>query len=68
MEDVEMILPPVEPTKPMSQEEQPEKSKTTEDMILDKMMEMFLQFRKEMKEHNQSLRNSFKILGEKLDD
>ena len=40
VEDVEMMLPPTEPTKPMSQEEQPEKSKTTEGPILDKMMEI----------------------------
>ena len=77
VEDVEMILPPVEPTKPMSQEEQPEKSTTKEDTILDKVMEMFLQISqkmdctkeelsKERKEDNQSLKEELGELSKEM--
>ena len=40
VEDREMILPPAELTKPVLQEKQLEKSKTTEDMKWNKMMEV----------------------------
>ena len=57
-EDVEMRLPPTEPTEPASQGKQSDKPEQTgeinfQETMNRKMMEMFLQFRKEMKEHNE---------------
>ena len=58
MEDVEMILPPAEPTKPVLQEKQPEKPTPTENAA---MQEMFRLMMEKMDENS-------KKMEEKMDE
>ena len=72
-----MLLPPAEPKQPevptqtrdvKVPDQEIEKSKTTEDSKMDKVMEMFLQISKQMEENSKKMREDNKLMSKKMDD